>query len=78
MKTVNIHKAKTDLSKLIQEVLNGEEVIIAKYGEPLVKMEPYKPLMKRKAGAWKGKVIMTPDFDELPAELMAAFKGEKE
>lgn len=78
MKTINIHQAKTDLSKLIKEVLEGEEVIIAKYGEPLVKIEPYKPIQKRKPGIWKGKVKIKDDFDELPEEILAGFRGENE
>lgn len=78
MKKINIHEAKTHLSGLIQEVLEGEEVVIAKYGEPLVTLQPYKPKTNRKPGAWKGKVHIAPDFDELPKELEAAFKGELE
>jgi prevent-host-death family protein len=76
MKTVNIHEAKTHLSKLIQKVLKGEEVIISKYGEPLVKLEPYHPKIKRKPGVWKGKVKIADDFDELPPEIEKGFAGE--
>ncbi len=78
MKKINIHKAKTDLSKIIQQVLKGEEVVIAKYGKPLVKLEPYKPVKKRKPGIWKGKVKIAPDFDELPDEIAAGFAGKTE
>lgn len=78
MKTINIHKAKTELSKLIQQALSGEEIIIAKYGEPLVRLEPYQPTKKRTPGAWKGKIKIADDFDELPKHLLASFTGEKE
>ncbi|TVQ15873.1 MAG: type II toxin-antitoxin system prevent-host-death family antitoxin [Balneolaceae bacterium] len=76
MKTINIHQAKTHLSELIQDVLNGEEIIIAKYGTPLVRLEPYEPGVRRKPGYWKGKVKIASDFDQLPEELDAAFRGE--
>ena len=78
MKTINIHKAKTHLSKLIQQVLEGEEVVIAKYGKPLVRLEAYHPTRQRTPGAWKGKVWIADDFDILPGEITAAFEGETE
>ncbi|MCD4691863.1 MAG: type II toxin-antitoxin system Phd/YefM family antitoxin [Calditrichales bacterium] len=61
---VNIHEAKTNLSKLIKKVVNGEEVIIAKGNKPLVKMiliEGSKP--KRKLGSAFGKIKLVNDFD---------------
>ena len=64
MHQVNIHEAKTNLSKLIKKVVNGEEVIIAKGNKPLVKMvliEGNKP--KRKLGSAKGKIIISKDFE---------------
>ena len=64
MYQVNIHEAKTNLSKLIKKVINGEEVIIAKGNKPLVKMvrlEGDKP--KRKIGTAKGKIKIADDFD---------------
>ena len=63
MHQVNIHEAKTNLSKLIKKVVNGEEVIIAKGNKPLIKMVLIggnKP--KRKVGSAKGKII-SKDFD---------------
>ncbi|NBC25493.1 MAG: type II toxin-antitoxin system prevent-host-death family antitoxin [Bacteroidetes bacterium] len=76
MEKVNIHNAKTHLSKLIEKVLDGEEIIIAKYGKPLVRLEPYRPVEKRTPGSWKGKVWIAEDFDELPEEIEKPFKGE--
>ena len=64
MHLVNIHEAKTNLSKLIKKVVNGEEVIIAKGNKPIVKLVQYdikKP--KRKVGSAKGKVKISADFD---------------
>lgn len=78
MEQINIHKAKTHLSRLIEKVLNGEEVVIAKYGKPLVKLEPYHPVEERKPGAWRGKVQIAPDFDDLPPEIEKVFKGESD
>lgn len=64
MLQVNIHEAKTNLSKLIQKVVNGEEVIIAKGNRPVVKMiliDELKPV--RKLGTAKGKIKISEDFD---------------
>ena len=61
---VNIHEAKTNLSKLIKKVVNGEEVIIAKGNKPIVKMvyiEENRP--KRKLGTAKGRIKIADDFD---------------
>jgi prevent-host-death family protein len=65
MQQVNMHEAKTHFSKLIQKVLNGEEVIIAKGNKPvakLVSIDGAKP--KRKLETAKGKIKIAPDFDE--------------
>ena len=79
MITANIHEAKTNLSKLIEAVLKGKEVVIAKAGKPVVKLEPYKKQMKpRKPGLWKGKVWIAPDFDEEDEEINKLFyDGDK-
>ena len=64
MHQVNIREAKINLSKLIQEALNGEEVIIAKGNKPVVKLVPLQQQkVKRQLGLAKGKVTMTDDFD---------------
>ena len=65
MITVNIHQAKTNLSKLLQEVMNGQEVIIARAGVPIAVIQPIQPLKpKRKPGALAGKITISPDFDD--------------
>jgi len=72
-KTANIHAAKTQLSKLIEAALEGEEVIIQKAGTPAVRLTPIIPSAKRREpGAWKGRVRMAPDFDEMPEAGEAA------
>lgn len=74
---VNIHDAKTNLSKLIEKVQQGKEIIIAKAGKPVVKLVEYKkPLKKRKFGLWKGKVWMSPDFNDEDPEINKMFYGE--
>jgi len=65
MLQVNVHEAKTTLSKLIQKVVDGEEVIIAKGNQPVVKIvlvDNLKP--KRQLGTAKGKIKISDDFDE--------------
>jgi prevent-host-death family protein len=74
---VNIHQAKTGLSKLIQSVIDGEDIVIAKAGKPMVRLVPYQaPRIERKPGVWRGQVEISPDFDTLPPEIAAAFRGE--
>jgi antitoxin (DNA-binding transcriptional repressor) of toxin-antitoxin stability system len=72
MPTVNIFQAKTQLSKLIAMAENGEEVVIARAGKPVVrlsKLEPEKP--KIRFGGLKGKVWIADDFDDsLPEDFL--------
>ena len=63
MTTVNIHEAKANFSKLIETVMQGEEIIIAKAGKPvakLVSIASVKP--ERKPGALKGRIKISADF----------------
>lgn len=74
---VNVHEAKTHLSRLLERVSRGEEIVIAKAGKPVAKLVPYRePQEPRSPGAWQGRVRIAPDFDELPPEIAAAFRGE--
>ena len=59
---VNIHEAKTQLSRLIERALNGEEVTIAKAGDPLVRLIPIRPA-KPVLGSARGEVAMKPGWD---------------
>ncbi len=62
---VNIHEAKTHLSRLIKKVINGEEVIIAKGNKPLVKLILIDSKKStRKIGSAKGMIKISKDFDE--------------
>ena len=78
MQVLNIHETKTHFSKLIERVVAGKEIIISKAGVPVAKLVSYhEEESPRKPGIWKGQVVISPDFDELPAELIAAFRGEQ-
>jgi prevent-host-death family protein len=77
---VNIHEAKTHLSRLVEQALQGEEIIIAKSGKPLVKLAPIEAdSAPRPWGTMKGLIHMAPDFDDpLPDDLLALFEGSDE
>jgi prevent-host-death family protein len=65
MKIYNIHDAKTHFSKLLEMVVNGEEVVIAKAGKPVARILPFisQDFSTRVPGIDKGKVLIMPDFD---------------
>jgi prevent-host-death family protein len=61
---VNVHEAKTHLSKLLQRVMNGERIIIAKAGKPVALLSPVEAAPEpRIPGNDHGKVVISPDFD---------------
>jgi len=75
----NIHLAKSQLSRLIERAVAGEEVIIAKAGMPVARLVPYVQKKRpRRLGLLKGRIRIARDFDQVPEELMAAFRGETE
>ena len=76
MTKANVHEAKTNLSKLIEQALNGEEVVIAKAGKPLVRLVPVRDEKEDCFGMDVGKGWIADDFDVLPDDLLAAFYGE--
>ncbi len=77
MQIKNIHDAKTNLSHLIALAYKGEEVIICKAGKPLVRLIRYQQQpTSRKAGFWRGKVVISQDFDESSADIEVAFRGD--
>lgn len=77
MKLINIHQAKTHLSKLIERASHGEEVIIGKAGKPVAKLTAFDlETSPRRPGLWKGKISVAKDFDELPDSLLKAFRGQ--
>lgn len=77
MNLVNVHEAKTHLSRLLQRVEAGEEIVIGRGGRPAARLVPYRePRGRRQGGQWQGRVTMAADFDELPVSIVAAFQGE--
>jgi len=79
MKTVNIHEAKTHLSRLVEEAANGEEFIIAKAGKPMVKVVPIveAPKQKRRIGFLEGQFSVPDDFDtKYATEIEEMFYGK--
>lgn len=78
MITTNIYDAKTNLSKLIEQVIAGKEVVIAKAGKPVAKLTAYLPAKeKRKPGLLKGKIWVSDDFDEEDEEINKLFYDAK-
>ena len=79
MVITNISEAKATLSRLIEQVLNGQEVIIGKAGKPVAKLVPYTQDTSPRqlgAGQWKGKIWMADDFDDLSDDELKLFIGE--
>jgi prevent-host-death family protein len=76
----NIYDAKTRLSELVERAARGEEIVIAKAGNPKVKLVPIRSARKRpKPGLWKGTIWMSKDFDApLPQDILDAFEGKGE
>jgi prevent-host-death family protein len=72
---VNMHQAKSSLSRLVERALAGEDVVIARNGEPLVKLVPIpKERKQRMPGRLKGKSWMAPDFELTDAEIEELFE----
>ncbi len=79
MQTVNIHAAKTHLSRLIDAVIEGEEIVIARAGRPVARLVPLQQAAspgRRKLGVLGGKLKVPDDFDApLPEEMLREFEG---
>lgn len=76
MVAINIHEAKTHLSRLVEEVVAGQEIIIAKHGRPVAKLVAISHVSAPRIGALKGKLDVPEDFDApLPDDVLAAFEG---
>ncbi len=79
MRIINIYEAKTHLSKLINEALQGEEIVIAKSGHPLIRLIPFEEsdAPKRKGGQLSGMMMVSDDFDDpLPESIMKQFYSD--
>ncbi len=77
MKMVNIHEAKTHLSRLIARAVDGEEIVIAKAGRPVAKLVGLtRPVGRRELGQARGKIVIHDDFDApLPEDVRRALGG---
>jgi prevent-host-death family protein len=74
--SVNVYEAKTHLSQLIDRAAAGEEIIIARAGRPVARLVSLAdPARGRMPGGWRGRVRIGDDFDDLPHEMGAAFRG---
>lgn len=74
---INVYEAKTHLSKLLDRVAEGEELILGKAGKPMARLVPYREgRQPRKPGRLAGKMWIAPDFDETPEDIIAAFEGD--
>jgi prevent-host-death family protein len=71
---VGMHEAKTTLSRLVEAAQSGEEVVITRRGEPVVKLEPVRTRPREELwGLYEGQIWIADDFDELPDDLAKAF-----
>ncbi|MGB5064929.1 MAG: type II toxin-antitoxin system Phd/YefM family antitoxin [Candidatus Competibacter sp.] len=79
MQTVNIHEAKTHLSRLLEAVERGEEVVIARAGQPIATLVAYKPPRRRIAppGSMEGEIWIADDFDEPIDNLFDCLKDDE-
>lgn len=78
-KTVNIHEAKTHLSRLIEEAVQGEPFIIAKAGKPVVQVtaiDAPQPSAMRRTGFLTGQISVPDDFDQMGGDEIAAMFGD--
>ena len=78
MDLVNVHYAKTHLSRVLDRVAAGEEILLGKNGKPVAKLVPVEAVARR-PGRLKGKIKIAADFDApLPKDITKAFGGELE
>lgn len=76
MKTVNVHEAKTNLSKLLEPVSTGEEIIIARAGKPVARLVAVEARKQVPYGLLKGRIQIADDFDApLPEDILKDFEG---
>jgi prevent-host-death family protein len=72
---VNVHAAKTQLSKLLERAEAGEEIVIGRAGKPVAKLVPYVPDRPRRVfGALKGQIVVHGDFNDLDTEIEREFE----
>jgi prevent-host-death family protein len=72
---VNIHEAKTHLSRLVDRAAQGEDITIARAGKPIAKLVAYRPdVLEREPGIWRGEVWIGADFDATDADVIRSFE----
>ena len=77
MKVVNMHEAKTTLSQLVEQAEKGEEIVLARAGEPVARIVAIRTGSRRRLGQWKDRVRMSDDFDApLPELELSAWLGD--
>lgn len=77
-RVVNLYQAKSQLSALVEEAADGEEIVIAKAGVPKARLVPIRAAGRRRPGGSKGRIRIAADFDApLPPEIVAAFARTK-
>lgn len=76
-RTVNIHAAKTHLSRLVEQAEGGEEIIIARGGRPVARLMPLaRTVKRRRPGLLRGRIKISADFDApLPDSVLKRFEG---
>ncbi|TQF00163.1 MAG: type II toxin-antitoxin system prevent-host-death family antitoxin [Spiribacter salinus] len=73
---INIHEAKSQLSRLAERVHKGETIVIAKAGKPCMDLVPHRVSAVRRPGRFKGSIALASDFDETPEDVIQAFDGD--
>jgi prevent-host-death family protein len=74
---VNLHEAKTHLSRLVDRAANGEEIVIARAGKPIARLVAVNTrIVGRKLGLYAGRIKLAEDFDRLPPDIQSAFEGQ--
>ncbi len=73
---INIHEAKTHLSRLVERVEAGEEITLARAGRPVAKLVPYvRPRAPRQPGLWRGLFVVPDDLDDLNEAISDLFES---
>jgi prevent-host-death family protein len=76
VESVNIHEAKTHLSRLIERVEAGEEIVIARAGRPVARLVTYRRTTRpRVPGRWRDQIVIAPDFDGPNEEIIRDFEA---
>ena len=76
VETVNIHEAKTHLSRLVERVEAGEEIVIARAGRPVARLVSFRKTTRpRVPGRWRDQIVIAPDFDTPNADIIRDFEA---